>query len=130
MRRGIKRPALVLWALVLLLSLGITPAAAAPSGRATLAGSVPPWATSANFKSSSNTSDSVGFRVYLGWRGIDVPDCSLSNMAPFFTDPQVIGDVEQHVAAVLDHVAKSMSRFVRVTRGLLSESPAVGKKSA
>ncbi|HEU5422311.1 MAG TPA: protease pro-enzyme activation domain-containing protein, partial [Nitrolancea sp.] len=71
MRRGIKRPALVLWALVLLLSLGITPAAAAPSGRATLAGSVPPWATSANFKSSSNTSDSVGFRVYLGWRGGD-----------------------------------------------------------
>src|SRR6185503_8911581 len=42
--------------------------------------------------------------VYLGWRGIDVPDCSLSNMAPFFTDPQVIGDVEQHVAAVLGHV--------------------------
>ncbi|HET7036071.1 MAG TPA: S53 family peptidase [Thermomicrobiaceae bacterium] len=71
MRRGIKRPALLLWALVLLLSLGITPAAAAPSGRAKLAGSVPPWATSANFKSSSNTTDYVGFRVYLGWRGGD-----------------------------------------------------------
>lgn len=42
--------------------------------------------------------------VYLGWRGIDVPDCSLSHMDPFFTDPQVIGDVEQHVAALLNHV--------------------------
>jgi hypothetical protein len=42
--------------------------------------------------------------VYLAWRGIDVPDCSLSRMDPFFTDPQVIGDVERHIAAVLDHV--------------------------
>ena len=42
--------------------------------------------------------------VYLGWRGIDVPDCSLSHMDPFFTDPQVIGDVEQHISAVLNHV--------------------------
>jgi len=42
--------------------------------------------------------------VYLGWRGIDVPDCSLAHMDPFFTDPQVIGGLEQHVAAVLNHV--------------------------
>jgi hypothetical protein len=42
--------------------------------------------------------------VYLGWRGIDVPDCSLSHMDPFFTDPRVIGDVEQHISAVLNHV--------------------------
>jgi hypothetical protein len=33
-------------------------------------------------------------------------------------------------AAVLDHVAKSMSRFVRVTRGLVGEGPAVRRKSA
>jgi subtilase family serine protease len=44
-------------------------AASAASSRATLAGSVPPWATSANFKSSASGSDAVGFRVYLGWRG-------------------------------------------------------------
>jgi subtilase family serine protease len=44
-------------------------ATAAPSPRAQLAGSVPPWATSANFKSSTSGSDTVGFRVYLGWRG-------------------------------------------------------------
>lgn len=39
--------------------------------------------------------------VYLAWRGIDVPNCSLSNMDPFFTDPQVIADFEAHVAAVV-----------------------------
>jgi len=44
-------------------------ATAAPSPRAELAGSVPPWATSANFKGSTDGSDAVGFRVYLGWRG-------------------------------------------------------------
>lgn len=43
------------------------PAVAAPSNRATLVGSVPSWATSANFKTSATPSDSVGFRVYLGW---------------------------------------------------------------
>jgi len=42
-------------------------ATAAPSGRATLAGSVPAWATASSFKNASSTSDSVGFRVYLGW---------------------------------------------------------------
>jgi subtilase family serine protease len=44
-------------------------ATAAPSPRAKLAGSVPPWATSANFKGSTSGSDAVGFRVYLGWQG-------------------------------------------------------------
>jgi hypothetical protein len=42
--------------------------------------------------------------VYLGWRGISVPSCSLVNMEPFWTDKTVIGDVEQHIAAVLGHV--------------------------
>jgi mannan endo-1,4-beta-mannosidase len=42
--------------------------------------------------------------VYLAWRGIDVPNCSLSDMDPFFTDPQVTADVEQHIATVLNHV--------------------------
>ena len=40
-------------------------ATAAPSPRATLAGSAPPWATSSNFKSATSTTDYVGFRVYL-----------------------------------------------------------------
>ena len=42
--------------------------------------------------------------VYLRWRGISQPDCSLINMAPFWTDPTVIGDVEEHMQALLDHV--------------------------
>jgi mannan endo-1,4-beta-mannosidase len=42
--------------------------------------------------------------VYLRWRGISQPGCSLINMAPFWNDPTVIGDVEAHVAAVLNHV--------------------------
>ena len=39
----------------------------APSDRATLSGSVPAWANSANFKGAANPSDGVGFRIYLGW---------------------------------------------------------------
>jgi hypothetical protein len=42
--------------------------------------------------------------VYLRWRGIDPPGCSLVSMDQFWTDPTVIGDVEQHIAAVLNHV--------------------------
>jgi mannan endo-1,4-beta-mannosidase len=42
--------------------------------------------------------------VYLRWRGIDVPGCSLVNMAPFWTDATVRGDVEQHLTALLNHV--------------------------
>jgi hypothetical protein len=42
--------------------------------------------------------------VYLRWRGISQPACSLINMAPFWTDQTVIGDVESHIAAVLNHV--------------------------
>ncbi len=49
------------------LSLVVSPAAAAPSTRATLAGSVPSWATSAAFKGAADPSAVVGFRVYLGW---------------------------------------------------------------
>src|SRR5664280_1184991 len=43
------------------------PGTAAPSGRAQLSGSVPPWATAANFKQAADTTANVGFRVYLGW---------------------------------------------------------------
>jgi hypothetical protein len=42
--------------------------------------------------------------VYLRWRGVDVPGCSLGTMDPFYTNAAVIGDVEQHIAAVLNHV--------------------------
>src|SRR5260370_21507146 len=42
--------------------------ASANSGRAVLAGNVPPWATSANFKQSASSTDTAGFRVYPGWQ--------------------------------------------------------------
>jgi mannan endo-1,4-beta-mannosidase len=42
--------------------------------------------------------------VYLRWRGIGGPNCSLVNMAPFWTDETVRADVEQHIDAVLNHV--------------------------
>jgi hypothetical protein len=42
--------------------------------------------------------------VYLRWRAIDVPNCSLINMDPFWTNEAVIGDVEAHIEAVLNHV--------------------------
>ncbi len=42
--------------------------------------------------------------VYLRWRGIDVPGCSIIQMDPFWTDATVLGDVEEHIKALLDHV--------------------------
>jgi subtilase family serine protease len=42
--------------------------AGAASGRSTLAGSVPAWANAANKIGAADPTDSVGFRVYLGWR--------------------------------------------------------------
>jgi len=42
--------------------------------------------------------------VYLQWRGITQPGCSLVNMPQFWTDPTLIGDVEAHITALLDHV--------------------------
>jgi subtilase family serine protease len=56
-------------------------ASAAPSPRAKLAGSVPSWATAANFKGATSGSDSVGFRVYLGWRG-DAASTALAVSTP------------------------------------------------
>jgi mannan endo-1,4-beta-mannosidase len=42
--------------------------------------------------------------VYLRWRGISIPNCSLVNMEPFWTDGMVRADVERHIDAVLNHV--------------------------
>ena len=33
-----------------------------------------------------------------------MPNCSLVNMAPFWTDTDVIADVEAHIRALLNHV--------------------------
>ena len=42
--------------------------------------------------------------VYLAWRNAATPDCSLSYMPSFWTNETVIGDVETHIAALLNHV--------------------------
>jgi mannan endo-1,4-beta-mannosidase len=48
--------------------------------------------------------DGGGGCVYLRWRGIDVPNCSLVNMQPFWTNKDVLGDVEAHIRSLLNHV--------------------------
>ncbi|HEY5629417.1 MAG TPA: protease pro-enzyme activation domain-containing protein, partial [Candidatus Limnocylindrales bacterium] len=68
-------------------TLAITMAAApalAASGRATLVGSVPSWATAANFKGATSTSVSVGFRVYLGWNN----ESAAAALAAAVSDPK------------------------------------------
>src|SRR5437588_9628916 len=42
-------------------------ALAAPSPRSTLKGSKPSWAKPGNYVSAAASSNSIGFRVYLGW---------------------------------------------------------------
>lgn len=58
--------------------------AAADPGRATLPGSVPSWANSQNFVGATDPGDSVGFRVYLGWKD---PSAVLS-LAQAVSDPR------------------------------------------
>jgi mannan endo-1,4-beta-mannosidase len=42
--------------------------------------------------------------VYLRWRSISVPGCSIINMPPFWTDERVMEDVKQHIKTLLKHV--------------------------
>jgi mannan endo-1,4-beta-mannosidase len=42
--------------------------------------------------------------VYLRWRSISVPNCSLIDMPPFWTDQTVMRDVEEHIKGLLEHV--------------------------
>jgi subtilase family serine protease len=65
--RRLRVPALAVVVCAAIAAIAATTSAAA-SPRATLAGSVPSWATASNFKSAAASTDSVGFRVYLGWR--------------------------------------------------------------
>ncbi|HEX5501138.1 MAG TPA: S53 family peptidase, partial [Thermomicrobiales bacterium] len=68
--RGWRWPVALLLALVPLFAVPLA-GGAAPSGKARLAGSVPPWATAANFKQAAGGADSVGFEVYLSWQHPD-----------------------------------------------------------
>jgi hypothetical protein len=42
--------------------------------------------------------------VYLAWRSLRPPNCSLISMDPFWTNTTVIADVEDHIRALLEHV--------------------------
>jgi hypothetical protein len=42
--------------------------------------------------------------VYLRWRGLAQPGCSIIDMPDFWTNQTVIGDLEEHIQALLDHV--------------------------
>jgi subtilase family serine protease len=67
MRLSARASAAVATASLIATIVGIGTASASPPGKAALAGSVPAWATSANFKEAADTTANVGFRVYLGW---------------------------------------------------------------
>jgi subtilase family serine protease len=85
-----------LWAAIAVIGVMLlVPAAFADpgNGRSALNGSVPSWATSANLKGATPSSDVVGFRVYLGLRNADqaealakaVSDPSSSSFHKFMT---------------------------------------------
>jgi hypothetical protein len=42
--------------------------------------------------------------VYLRWRSVAAPNCSIVDMPPFWTDETVIGDVQEHVRELFQHV--------------------------
>lgn len=58
--------------------------AQASSTRSTLTGNVPPWATSANFKGSADTTENIQFRIYLGWKN----DGALQSFINAVSDPK------------------------------------------
>jgi subtilase family serine protease len=68
MARGMARRCVLSLSLAAGVIVGLLASPAlASSGRAKLPGSVPPWAKSSSYAGPVNGSDSVGFRVYLGW---------------------------------------------------------------
>src|SRR6266436_5362129 len=71
-------------ALTLILLAVFSLSAGAAPGRATLPGSVPSWANSKNYVAPADASQSIGFRVYLGWKD---PAAVLS-LAQAVSDPR------------------------------------------
>ena len=83
MRLPVRLSAAVVTSALLVSTLAASSVNAAPSGRAALAGSVPPWATAASFKQAADPTASVGFRVYLGWQN----DSAAAALAQAVSDP-------------------------------------------
>ncbi len=67
MRMPLRAPAAAVTAALILSSVAVAGVSAAPSGRATLAGSVPSWANAASLVAKAPGSNYLGFRVYLNW---------------------------------------------------------------
>lgn len=53
---------------MLLTATIFTSVSAAPSPNAVLHGSAPSWATASHYAGPASSTDSIGFRVYLGWK--------------------------------------------------------------
>jgi subtilase family serine protease len=62
---------------------GVAAAGPTANGRVALAGSVPAWAKGSTLKGAATGSDSVGFRVYLGWRN----EGAVTALAKAVSDP-------------------------------------------
>jgi subtilase family serine protease len=71
------------WALGLVLAAAV-PLTAVAQNRTVLHGSAPSWANSNNYAGPANASDSVGFRIYLGWKNPD----ALTSLAQAVSDPR------------------------------------------
>lgn len=75
--------ALALVSFVMLGGFRLPAHAASSSGRTTLAGSIPSWANSKNYKGAADSSTNVGFRLYLGWSN----PSAVQSLAQAVSDP-------------------------------------------
>lgn len=81
--RRARRSSFLLVLTAILVACGSVGTALAASGRATLTGSHPAWAKSSAYKGAANPSDTIGFRVYLGWSN----ESAVKNLAQAVSDP-------------------------------------------
>src|SRR5579863_2788922 len=58
--------------------------AGAPAGQASLHASIPPWANAANYSAAADTTESIGFRVYLEWNN----PAAVAALAQAVSDPR------------------------------------------
>ena len=70
----LKIAAVLALASIIVLGSGFVLTAHAASGRSILAGSAPGWANAKNYASAANSSDYIGFRLYLGWNNPSAVD--------------------------------------------------------
>jgi subtilase family serine protease len=69
---------------VALVAFAFAPTTAAAPGNTVLPGSVPAWASAQNFVAPADPNESIGFRVYLGWKNRD----AVLSLAQAVSDPR------------------------------------------